>query len=183
MKTFDVRLLDSADAALLRTLSAMFGRAFDDVATYTAAAPDDAYLGRLLASDTFIALAALADGEVIGGVAAYVLPKFEQARSELYLYDLAVDERHRRQGVASALLERLRALAAERGIYVRIGQENVTPALQGLSLVAANYGLPQRNLGTVSVIGPTRMDYAVAIHSVRNAALQLSRFVEDVYGD
>ena len=70
---------------------------------------------------------------------------------------------------------------AERGIYVRIGQENATPALQGLSLVAANYGLPQRNLGTVSVIGPTRMDYAVAIRSVRNAALQLSRFVEDVY--
>ena len=72
---------------------------------------------------------------------------------------------------------------AERGIYVRIGQENATPALRGLSLVAANYGLPQRNLGTVSVIGPTRMDYAVAIHSVRNAALQLSRFVEDVYGE
>ena len=55
------------------------------------------------------------------------------------------------------------------------------PALRGLSLVAANYGLPQRNLGTVSVIGPTRMDYAVAIRSVRAAALQLSRFVEDVY--
>jgi heat-inducible transcriptional repressor len=72
---------------------------------------------------------------------------------------------------------------AERGLYVRIGRENAAPALQGLSLVAANYGLPQRNLGTVSVIGPTRMDYAVAIRSVRAAALQLSRFVEDVYAD
>jgi heat-inducible transcriptional repressor len=72
---------------------------------------------------------------------------------------------------------------AERGLYVRIGHENATPALRGLSLVAANYGLPQRNLGTVSVIGPTRMDYAVAIRSVRAAALQLSRFVEDVYTD
>jgi heat-inducible transcriptional repressor len=81
------------------------------------------------------------------------------------------------------LLSVLSDALAERGIYVRIGHENATPALQGLSLVAANYGLPQRNLGTVSVIGPTRMDYAVAIHSVRNAALQLSRFVEDVYGD
>jgi heat-inducible transcriptional repressor len=47
--------------------------------------------------------------------------------------------------------------------------------------VAANYGLPQRNLGTVSVIGPTAMDYATAIGAVRSAALQLSRFVEDVY--
>jgi heat-inducible transcriptional repressor len=77
-------------------------------------------------------------------------------------------------GVLSAALE-------ARDLYVRIGHENETPALHGLSLVAANYGLPQRNLGTVSVIGPTRMDYGLAIHAVRAAALQLSRFVEDVY--
>jgi heat-inducible transcriptional repressor len=69
----------------------------------------------------------------------------------------------------------------ERDIYVRIGGENEMPALQSLSLVAGNYGLPQRNLGTVSVIGPTRMDYARAIMTVREAALQLSRFVEDIY--
>jgi heat-inducible transcriptional repressor len=69
----------------------------------------------------------------------------------------------------------------ERDIYVRIGGENEMPALQSLSLVAGNYGLPQRNLGTVSVIGPTRMDYARAIVTVREAAYQLSRFVEDIY--
>jgi heat-inducible transcriptional repressor len=69
----------------------------------------------------------------------------------------------------------------ERDIYVRIGGENEMPALRSLSLVAGNYGLPQRNLGTVSVIGPTRMDYARAIMTVREAAQQLSRFVEDIY--
>jgi heat-inducible transcriptional repressor len=69
----------------------------------------------------------------------------------------------------------------ERDIYVRIGGENEMPALQSLSLVAGNYGLPQRNLGTVSVVGPTRMDYAQAIVTVREAAYQLSRFVEDIY--
>jgi heat-inducible transcriptional repressor len=69
----------------------------------------------------------------------------------------------------------------ERDIYVRIGGENEMPALRSLSLVAGNYGLPQRNLGTVSVIGPTRMDYAQAIITVREAAAQLSRFVEDIY--
>jgi heat-inducible transcriptional repressor len=69
----------------------------------------------------------------------------------------------------------------ERDIYVRIGGENEMPALRSLSLVAANYGLPQRNLGTVSVIGPMRMDYARAIITVREAAIQLSRFVEDIY--
>ncbi len=81
------------------------------------------------------------------------------------------------------LLSVLSDALAERDLYVRIGQENAAPALHGLSLVAANYGLPRRNLGTVSVIGPTRMDYAVAIRSVRAAAVQLSHFVEDVYGE
>jgi heat-inducible transcriptional repressor len=71
----------------------------------------------------------------------------------------------------------------ERDIYVRIGGENEMPALRSLSLVAGNYGLPGRNLGTVSVIGPTRMHYARAIITVREAALQLSRFVEDIYED
>ena len=80
-----------------------------------------------------------------------------------------------------SMLGLLSAALAERDLYVRIGGENAAPALRGLSLVAANYGLPQRNLGTVSVIGPTRMDYATAIGAVRAAALQLSRFVEDVY--
>jgi heat-inducible transcriptional repressor len=77
-------------------------------------------------------------------------------------------------GVLSAALD-------TRDAYVRIGGENTEPALQSLSLVAANYGLPSRNLGTVSVIGPTRMDYARAIRSVRDAAFQLSRFVEELY--
>jgi heat-inducible transcriptional repressor len=80
-----------------------------------------------------------------------------------------------------SLLEVLTAALDARGLYVRIGGENRQPALRSLSLVAANYGLPQRNLGTVSVIGPTRMDYGRAIASVREAAHQLSRFVEDLY--
>jgi heat-inducible transcriptional repressor len=66
-------------------------------------------------------------------------------------------------------------------VVVRIGSENELPALQSLALVAAAYGLPSRRLGTVSVIGPVRMDYARTIATVREASLQLSRFVEDVY--
>ena len=80
-----------------------------------------------------------------------------------------------------SLLGLLSRALDERDIYVRIGGENEMPALRSLSLVAGNYGLPQRNLGTVSVIGPMRMDYARAIMTVREAAAQLSRFVEDIY--
>jgi heat-inducible transcriptional repressor len=80
-----------------------------------------------------------------------------------------------------ALLDLLRAALSERDVLVRIGSENELPALQSLALVAAGYGLPSRKLGTVSLIGPVRMDYAVAIRTVREAALQLSRFIEDVY--
>ncbi len=80
-----------------------------------------------------------------------------------------------------ALLDLLRAALSERDVLVRIGSENELPALQSLALVAAGYGLPSRKLGTVSLIGPVRMDYAIAIRTVREAALQLSRFIEDVY--
>jgi aminoglycoside 3-N-acetyltransferase I len=114
----DVRVLGSGDIASLRAMLAMLGRAFGEVATYTSRQPDDQYLARLLASDSFVAIAAFDGDTVIGGLAAYVLPKFEQARSEIYIYDLAVAESHRRQGVATALIDELRKLAAERGAYV-----------------------------------------------------------------
>lgn len=79
------------------------------------------------------------------------------------------------------LLGVLRAALGERDVLVRIGSENELPALRSLAVVAAGYGLPARKLGTVSLIGPVRMDYPAAIATVREAAVQLSRYVEDVY--
>jgi heat-inducible transcriptional repressor len=79
------------------------------------------------------------------------------------------------------LLHALAAALATPDVLVRIGAENDVPALRSLSIVAAGYGLPSRNLGTVSVIGPVRMEYAHVIASVRTTAHQLSRFIEDVY--
>jgi heat-inducible transcriptional repressor len=82
-----------------------------------------------------------------------------------------------------ALLGVLRQSLGEANVYLRIGSENVAPELQTLSLVAANYGLARRNLGSVSVIGPLRMDYPGAIIAVRQAATELSRFVAEVYDE
>jgi len=113
-----IRVLGPGDTGPMRAMLDMFGRAFGETETYTAAQPDTAYLERLLGSDTFIAIAATKDADVVGGLAAYVLPKFEQQRSEVYIYDLAVAEEHRRQGIATALIAALQKTAAPRGAYV-----------------------------------------------------------------
>lgn len=113
-----VRALMPGDAPLMRELLSLFGRAFDDSETYSAHQPDDRYLEKLLVSETFMAIAAIAETKVVGGLAGYVLPKFEQARSEFYIYDLAVDEPHRRKGVATAMIQTLQEIAASRGIDV-----------------------------------------------------------------
>lgn len=96
----------------------LFGEAFQEPHTYNSSQPSKAYLERLLGSDTFIAVAALKGDEVVGGIAAYVLPKFEQERSELYIYDLAVAATHRREGIATALIMELKRIASLRGAYV-----------------------------------------------------------------
>ncbi len=134
-----IRRLTPADLAPMRAMLAMMGEAFADPQTYREAPPGDDWLRRLLARDTFIALAAVdrdgsdgdggvsdgdgdgdGDGEraVHGGLAAYVLDKFEQERREIYIYDLAVAEGRRRQGIATALIAELQRIAVRLGAWV-----------------------------------------------------------------
>lgn len=116
--TYDIRRLAADDVALFEALMATFGEAFEDVETYTKARPRRSYMQQLLANDDFVALAAVKDGAVVGGLAAYALRKFEQERSEFYIYDLAVAAAHRRQGIATSLIGNLKTIAAARGAYV-----------------------------------------------------------------
>lgn len=116
--TLEIRHLAQDDVPLLKALLTMFGEAFNDIDTYTGNRPSGSYLRRLLGGESFIALAALKNDVIVGGLAAYELKKFEQERSEIYLYDLAVASGHRRQGVATALIEKLKQIAAVRGAYV-----------------------------------------------------------------
>ena len=83
----------------------------------------------------------------------------------------------------AAILEMLGETIGSRRPYVRVGGELDNPALREVSLVGASYGLTNRTLGAVSLLGPLRMDYEKAIRSVRAAAHELSRFVESVYED
>lgn len=121
----EVRLLAADDVALMESLLTVFGEAFEEVETYCGARPSAAYLQRLLGSNCFLALAALKDGEVVGGMAAYELHKFEQERSEIYIYDLAVAAAHRLQGIATALILELKEIAAARGAHVIFVQADV----------------------------------------------------------
>jgi len=116
--TTTIQTLTPDDVDLLRALNHLFAEAFEDPESYASAPPDSAYLRTLLADDTFIAVVAMDEGAVVGGLAAYELRKFEQRRSEIYIYDLAVAETHRRQGIATALIEALREEAARRGAWV-----------------------------------------------------------------
>lgn len=115
---FTVRRLTPADIGLCRKLNALFGEAFAEPETYGGVPPDDAYLRDLLGKEHIFALVALAGEEVLGGLVAYELDKFERARRETYIYDLAVGEEHRRQGIATALIGHLREIAARRGAWV-----------------------------------------------------------------
>lgn len=115
---YRVQALGPGDHQLLAGMMTMFGEAFADRETYTAARPGKAYIERLLGSDHFVAIAATSGGEVVGGLAAYELAKFERQRSEFYIYDLAVAAAHRRKGIATQLIGELQTIAARRGAYV-----------------------------------------------------------------
>lgn len=124
----DMRQLTAEDIALMEAMLTMFGEAFGEVETYRESRPSAAYLERLLGSDYFIAFVALKKGEVVGGVAAYELHKFEQERSEIYIYDLAVAPAHRREGIATALILELKKIAAVRGAHVIFVQADLGDA-------------------------------------------------------
>jgi len=113
-----IRRLTAADVDLLRQLNAVFAAAFDDEHTYAGTPPDETYCRRTLGKDHVIVLVALKAATVVGGLVAYELDKLERARREIYIYDLAVAESHLRQGIATRLIERLRATAHERDAWV-----------------------------------------------------------------
>jgi aminoglycoside 3-N-acetyltransferase I len=115
---FTTRRLISGDTQRFEELNALFAEVFGDADSHADARPRTVYLEGLLATDMVIPLVAMANGEIIGGLVAYELRKFERERSEIYIYDLAVAAPHRRRGVATALIRDLQSIAKERGAWV-----------------------------------------------------------------
>jgi heat-inducible transcriptional repressor len=122
------------------------------------------------------ALAAEGQGLYVGGTAGLL----EDLRTEeLDAYQRLLEVLEKR----AALLEVVSQALDPRRPFVRVGPELEHPAMRELSLVGASYGLNNRTLGAVSLLGPVRMDYDKALRSVRSAAHELSRFLEEIYED
>ncbi len=117
-KPFEIDRLGPGDLTLVRAMNALYADVFGDAASYADAKPDHAYLSALLSQSGNIALVAVSGDTVIGALTAYTLPKFEQARSELYIYDLAVAANWRRRGVATALIAKVQMIARKTGAWV-----------------------------------------------------------------
>jgi len=134
----EFRILEPHDVAHMHSLLSLFGRAFGEHDADESSQPNSGYLYKLLDSPGFIAIVALRSDRVVGGLTAYVLPKYLEGHSEIYLYDLAVDEPFRRKGVATGLIEELCSLAIDRGakvIYVQAHRSDA-PAIA----LYSNYG-------------------------------------------
>ena len=125
---YEIRRLGPDDLGGMRGMLRCFGEAFDDVSTYVDAQPGDDYLRGLMGDPSFVALCAVIEGEVVGGLVAYELRKFERERSEFYIYDLAVLGAHRRRGIATALVDALKPIARSNGGWVIFVQADAVDA-------------------------------------------------------
>ena len=64
-------------------------------------------------------------------------------------------------------------------VLVRIGEENAHEALTGASLVTVGYGAPDRALGGLGIVGPTRMDYPTNMAAVRAVARYVGQILAE----
>jgi heat-inducible transcriptional repressor len=67
------------------------------------------------------------------------------------------------------------------GITIKIGKENDNIAMENCSLITATYSLGSKQLGTIAVLGPTRMEYSRVISLLSRMTHDLSRTLTDLY--
>jgi len=84
----------------------------------------------------------------------------------------------------SDFLEQLVPVLTRRGgVHVIIGHENTNDAMHEVSLVFAPYGAPDRALGLLGILGPTRMRYPRAIPTVRYISTLMDELINSEYGE
>lgn len=115
--SYTFKQLTSSDSLAFHNLMTLFGEVFNQKEDYQEKRPGEKYTQDFLNNPSHIVLVALEDEKVVGGLVGYELQKFEQERSEMYVYDLAVSNDHHRQGIGTSLIEDLKLIAQERGVY------------------------------------------------------------------
>lgn len=118
MSKFKYLRIKKGNIKTFRELNALFAVEFGDPIAYESKKPTVRYLSKLIAKPHFIAIVAIDKNQVVGGLVAYVLEKFEQQRSEIYIYDLAVKKSFRRKGIATNLIRELQKIGKKLGAYV-----------------------------------------------------------------
>ena len=78
------------------------------------------------------------------------------------------------------LLEVLADGVGAGAVSVRIGTENLLTEMQACSVIAAPYGVDDQHLGSLGVVGPTRMDYGRTIAAVHEVARNLGRMLAEL---
>jgi heat-inducible transcriptional repressor len=170
----DQPALDAAAAALNATLT---GLAAPQVRRRVAKlAPLAAHVGEVIA-----ALLEEADSVVIEEVftdgIVNVLEQPEFAEGSKLRPVLEILQR-------SDFLEQLvPVLTRSGGVHVIIGRENTNDAMHEVSLIFAPYGTPDRALGLLGVLGPTRMRYPRAIPTVRYLSTLMNELITSHYGE
>lgn len=118
MENIETYRLAAGDISSLREINELFADVFEDADNYAANKPSDEYMQTFLANEENIVIAASYDGQIVGGLVAYTLNKFEQQRKEVYLYDMAVATTAQRKGIGKMLVNELRRVAKQNGAYV-----------------------------------------------------------------
>lgn len=108
----EIKILQAEDIEDFNQLLTVFDIVFE-YGQYTR--PDQEYLQKLLAKNTFIAVVAKMEGRVIAGLTAYALDQYHSNQPMLYAHDLAVLSEYQRKGVGRKLIEFTNAYCRENG--------------------------------------------------------------------
>jgi aminoglycoside 3-N-acetyltransferase I len=111
-KPFEVKRLTKEDLSTFKSLVDLFNTVFEEEPVHG----ENRNLPKLLGSNNFIAMVAVSENEVLGGLTAFELPMVYSEHSEIFIYDLAVKTEYQRMGIGKGLIQSLREYCIKNGI-------------------------------------------------------------------